>query len=281
MSLIERGGGIERMREARAEEVDGRHQDQPGEDSAGEHDGGDARSDDVADAEIFGGAVGADAAAFEEMLRAEVGLVVRAAGPEGEEAVVLEEGVEAADAEAEEDARGEAAAAFAGHQDVGAGGAFGIDQDAVLLDDELAAQGNHEEDAEPSAEEGEGEDAARFKIEAEEDQRGQGEDDAGGDGLAGVSGGLDDVVFEDAGAAERAEDGDGEYGDGDAGGNGKSCAQADVDRDRAEEYAEDRAQQKRANGEFRSRLGCGNEGLEGGLDGCCGGHSYVISDVNA
>ena len=37
-----------------------------------------------------------------------------------------------------------------------------------------------------------------FEIEAEKDQRGQGEDDAGGDGLAGIAGGLDDVVFEDA-----------------------------------------------------------------------------------
>ena len=62
----------------RAEEVDGRHEDEPGEDAAGEDDGGDARADDVADAEVFRGAVGADGCAFEEMLRAEVGLVIRA-----------------------------------------------------------------------------------------------------------------------------------------------------------------------------------------------------------
>ena len=57
----------------RAEEVDGRHEDEPGEDSAGEHDGGDADADDVADAEVFGSAVGADGGAFEQVLGAEVG----------------------------------------------------------------------------------------------------------------------------------------------------------------------------------------------------------------
>src|ERR1035438_7942866 len=142
------------------------------------------------------------------MLRAEVRLVVRTPGPEREEAVVLEECVEAAESESEKDARGEAAAALASHQHVGAGGAFGIDEGSVLFDDELAAQGNHEENAQPSAEERECEDAGRFKIEAQEDERRQCEDNARGDGLSGVSRGLDDVVLEDAGAAEGAQDGD-------------------------------------------------------------------------
>ncbi len=53
-----------------AEEVDGGHEDEPGEDSAGEHDGGYAEADDVADAEVLGSAVGADGGAFEEVLRA-------------------------------------------------------------------------------------------------------------------------------------------------------------------------------------------------------------------
>ncbi len=155
----EDGAGVERCGEVRAEEVDGGHEDEPGEDSAGEHDGGDADADDVADAEVLGGTVGADGGAFEEVLGREVGLVVGLAGPEGEEVVVLEEGVDAAEAETEEDAGGEGAAAFAGHEDVGAGGAFGVDKGAVFFDDELAAEGNHEEDAEPAAEEGKGEDS--------------------------------------------------------------------------------------------------------------------------
>ena len=106
-----------------------------------------------------------------------------------------------------------------------------------------------------------------FEIEAEEDQRGQGEDDAGGDGLAGVAGGLDDVVFEDRGAAKGAQDADGEHGDGDGGGDGEPGAQADVDGDRAEEHAEDAAEQKGADGEFGARLVGGDEGLKFGQAG--------------
>ena len=104
-----------------------------------------------------------------------------------------------------------------------------------------------------------------FEIEAEEDQRRQGEDDAGGDGLAGVAGGLDDVVFEDAGAAEGAEDGDGEDGDRNGGGDGETGAEADVDGDGAEEDAEDGAEEEGADGELGARFGGGDKGSEGGL----------------
>ena len=170
--------------------------------------------------------------------------LVGSGGPEAEEVVVLKEGVEAAEAEAEEDAGGEGAAALAGHEDVGAGGAFGVDEGAVLFDDELAAERDHEEDAEPSAEERQGEDAGGLEVEAEEDQRRQGEDDARGDGLAGVAGGLDDVVFEDAGAAEGAKDGDRQDGDWDAGRYGETGTKPDVDGDRSEQYAEECAQER-------------------------------------
>ena len=109
----------------------------------------------------------------------------------------------------------------------------------MLLDDELAAQGNHEEHAEPSADEGEHEDARVFKIEAEKDQRGQREDDAGGDGLAGVAGGLDDVVFKDRSAAKGAQNADGEHRDGNGGGDGEAGAKSHIDRDCAKDDAED------------------------------------------
>ena len=85
----------------------------------------DADADDVADAEVLGGDVGADGGAFEEVLRAEVRGVVGGGGKEAEEVFVLEEGVDAAEAEAEKDAGGEGAAALAGLEDVGAGGALG------------------------------------------------------------------------------------------------------------------------------------------------------------
>ena len=99
---------------------------------------------------------------------------------------------------------------------------------------------------------------------SEEDEGGQGEDDSGGDGLAGVSGGLDDVVFEDAGSAEGAEDGDREDRDGDGGGYGEAGAEADVDGDSSEEDAEESAEDKGADGELGARLGGGDEGFEGG-----------------
>ena len=55
---------VERMSESRSEEIDGGHQDQPREDAAGKHDCRNPRADDVADAEVLGRAVGADAAAL-------------------------------------------------------------------------------------------------------------------------------------------------------------------------------------------------------------------------
>ena len=56
-----------------------------------------------------------------------------------------------ADAEAHEHGLGEGAAALAGDEDVGAGGAFGIGQDAVLLDDERAPQRHHHQHPEDAA----------------------------------------------------------------------------------------------------------------------------------
>ena len=171
-------------------------------------------------------------------------------------------GVEAAQAEAEKDAAGERAAFFAGDEHVGAGSAFGIRQRAVLLHDELAAQGNHEQNAEPAADEGEHEDARVFEIEAEKDESRQREDDARGDGLPGVAGGLDDVVFEDGGAAKCAQDADGKNRDGNGCGDGKPGAKADIDRDGAEDEAEEASRGAGAEGELRADLVGGDEGLK-------------------
>ena len=172
------GTGVDGVSYGSAEEVNEGHEDEPTDASTGEHDAGYLGADDVADSKVFRCGVGADGSALEDVLRAEVGLVVRRAGPGGEEVVVLEEGVESAEAEAEEDAAGEGAAAISGDEDVSAGGAFGIGEGGVLFDNELAAKGNHEEDAEPTADEGEHEDAGVLEVVAEEDKGGEGEDDA-------------------------------------------------------------------------------------------------------
>ena len=107
------GARVERARKVRAEEVDGGHQDQPGEGSAGEQDGGDADADDVADAKVLRRDVGADGCALQQMLRAEIRLVVRCGREEAEEVFVLQQGVQATEAEAEEAAGGKGAATLA------------------------------------------------------------------------------------------------------------------------------------------------------------------------
>ncbi len=177
---------------------------------------------------------------------------------------VLEEGVERAQAEAEEDAAGKRAAFGAGHEHVGAGRAFGELQVAVLLHDERAPQRHHEEHAKIAADQRQHEDARVFEIEAEKDERGQGEDDARGDGLAGVAGGLDDDAFQDRDLALAAQKADGDDRDGDGGGDGESGAQAYIDRDGAEDEAEDGAQQYGAERELGRFLRGGNEGLKVG-----------------
>jgi len=126
-------------------------------------------------------------------------------GPEAKQVVVLKESVDPSKAEAEEDARGETAAALACDQYISAGSAFGVDKCSVLFDDELPAQGNHEEYTQPAAKKGESEDAGGLKVEAQEDERGKGEDHARRNGLACVASGLNDIIFEDTGTSERAE----------------------------------------------------------------------------
>ncbi len=181
------------------------------------------------------------------MLRTKVRLVLGRAGPSAEEVAVLEERVERAEAEAEEDAGGGRSAGGAGFDDFSAGGAFRVLEDAMLLHDERAAQWNHEQDAEIAADQGEHEDAEVFEVEAEEDERRKGKDDAGGDGLAGVSAGLDDDGFKDRRLALVTKGADGDDGDGDGGGDRESGAQAHIHGDRAEDEAEKRAQQHGAN----------------------------------
>jgi hypothetical protein len=192
--------------------------------------------------------------AFEHVLRAEVGLELRRSRPGLEEVFVLEEGIDAAQSEAEEDAAGEGAALLAGDQHVGAGRAFGVLEIAVLLNDELAAQGNHEQYAQPAADQRQKEDARVLEIEAQKDQRGQRKDDARSDRLAGVAGGLDDIVLEDRGAAEGPQNTNRKHRDGDRGGHRESGPQAHVDGDPSKDDAEKRSQKNGAQSEFGALL---------------------------
>ena len=86
----------------------------------------------------------------------------------------------------------------------------------------------------------------KFRAEAEKDQRGDREHHAGRERFACGTGGLHDVVFEDGGAAEGAEDADGKNGDWNRSGDGEPGAQADVNGDRAEQQSEERTEDDRA-----------------------------------
>ena len=169
---------INRMRQVLAEEVNQRHQHQPGENAASKDDAGHARSDDVTNAKILRRCVGLDRCALQDVLRTEVGLVLGRARPRFEDVVVLEQGVKRAETETEEDAAGQRAATFARDQHICAGCAFRVGQGPVFFDNELAAQRNHEQHAKPAADQREQKDARVFEIESKKDQRWQREDDA-------------------------------------------------------------------------------------------------------
>jgi hypothetical protein len=132
----------------------------------------------------------------------------------------------------------------------------------MLFDDELTAQGNHEEDAEPAADQSQQENARVFQIEAKENQRGQGEDDPGGDGLARIARGLDNVVFQNRGAAKGTQNADRQNGNRDGGGNGEASAEAYIHSDGTEDDAKDGAEQHGAKGKFRAVVAGGNKGLK-------------------
>ena len=163
-----------------AEEFDRGNHDEPGDDASREKKSGNAGTDDVADAEIFGGDVGAEGCAGKPF---GLGFRLRRPGLEN----VHEDGVNAAEAEPPEYAPGKRPATFACYEYIGTGSAFGKGEVAVLFDDELAAQRNHEENAEPSAEERERENPPEGELgaEAKKDECGNREHDAGGERFAG------------------------------------------------------------------------------------------------
>src|SRR5258706_99802 len=175
------GGGIDGPVSGKlAVKVDSGHHDQPRDNDSGEEYAGDAGADDVADAQIF---------------RSDGGSKTRSGEPSGPAFRlrcprfngVHEEGVNAAETESPENAACEGAAAFARDEHFSASGAFGKYQVTVLLNDELAPQRHHEEHAEPPAEESQRKDSPKceFGAEAEKNQRGNREHDAGGERFAG------------------------------------------------------------------------------------------------
>src|SRR5262249_29890089 len=125
-------------------------------------------------------------------------------------------------------------------------------QIAVFLDNELAANGHHKEDAQPSSEQRQREDApeGKFGAKAEEDQCRNRKHDGGRERFTGGAGGMEDDVLTNGGPTERAKDADGEDGDGNGSGDGQAGPQADINGDGAEQESEEGAQDDGTEGEL-------------------------------
>ena len=110
----------------------------------------------------------------------------------------------------------------------------------MFLYDELTPQRNHEQDAKPSAKKSQRKNPpeSELRAKAQENERGDCEHHPSGQRFSGRAGRLDDVVFENGRAAERAKNTDGEDGDGNGSRNGEPGAQPDIHRHCSEEQSE-------------------------------------------
>ena len=110
--------------------------------------------------------------------------------------------VDGGDAQAGEHGACLTAALFTGQQHLGAGGALGERQHAVLLHDQSLTQGHHEDDAQNAAHQGNQTQChhaghVNDAVFGPQEQSGQGENGAGGHGLTGGADGLHQVVLQD------------------------------------------------------------------------------------
>ena len=254
----------ERRRHELAHHREQRQQHQPRQHAAGEHDAGDARPDDVADAHVLGRDVD-----VQRRVREERAARHRVADRRARQLDDPGEGLpRRPDAEAHEDGLGHVAALLAGDQDVGAGGAFRVGQRAVLLDDQRPPQRHHHQHPEHAAGEGAERDLqvgeVAGAVREEEEEGGEGEDDAGRNRLAGGPDGLDDVVLEDRRAAQAFQDRDGQHRDGNRGADGQPGAQAQVDGGGPEQQAEEHPDDHGLERELGRRLAGRHVGLERG-----------------
>ncbi len=240
-----------------AHQLDQRDEDQVGEHAARDHDSGDAEPDDVPDAQKLGRNLTRHGTAVVDLLGEAVFGIGR---PETEDP--HEPGVEEPQAQTLEDHHPHPSATLAGDQHLGAGRTFRVLQVPVLAHDEIAAQRDHEQHAEPAAREGDPHDAPVARLEPEEHEGGEREHDACRDRLAGAPCRLDDVVFQDRRTAQGLENHDRKNGDRDRRRYREANLQGEVDGDRAEEQAEENAHKDCAWRELRRGLIRGDVRLE-------------------
>ena len=245
---------------------DQRNQGQPRQHAARGHLGSDARADDVADAQVLRRDVAVEGGVRVDVLGA--GAQARGVAPQPQHA--HQHPVARRREHTLEDLFGQAAAALAGHQDLGAGGAFGVGQLAVLFDDEAAAQRNHEQDAEHAADRRQGHDLQVLEVAlaaGQKDQRRDREHRAGGNRLARRAQRLHDVVFEDGALAELFEHGNRQHRDGNRGRDGQARPQRQVHRRGPEQDAKQRAQDDGAQRQLGDVALGGDVGLVAGTRG--------------
>ena len=163
--------------------------------------------------------------------------------------------VDAANREADEHGSRELPTPLPRNQNLGARRALRVGELAMLLDDQILAERNHEEHAEQSADEREPEDSPELELVAEKEQRGHCVHYSGGDRLAGRADGLHDVLFENRLVTQSLEDGDCEDRDRNRGAEIQPDPERDVDRDQAEHDSEERSEKYRPKGELRSPFG--------------------------
>ena len=211
----------------RHERRDQRDESEPAEHAACDEHSRDARADDVSHAHVLGRDRRVQGRRREDAAR-------RARDVSGDlrddVEDLLQRRVDAREREPEISGARHFATALAGDEHLRARGALGVGQVTVLLHDERAPERDHHQDSEAAPQKGQREDGPigevegadalpRRRIGGEEEEPGQGEDDARGDALAGGPDRLHDVVLEDGRAAQLLEQRDGQDGDRNRGGD--------------------------------------------------------------
>ncbi len=253
----------------RREHHDERDEPDPREHAARDQDARDARTDDVADAQVLGRDLAADGRRRQET----VGLLDRQRRRLGDDVEdLLQDGVQARDAQPVVSGSRQAAAALTCDQHGRARGPLGIGERRVLLDDQRPAQRDHHQHAQHAAHQRQRQDRpvreiadadalAGRGVAAQEQEAGQGEHDAGGDRFARRADRLHDVVLQDGRLAESLEQRDRQHRDRDRCRHRQPGLQRQVDRRRAEDDAEQRADDDRLDGELGDHLVRGDVGF--------------------
>ena len=182
---------------APSQEVKKRDQHRPAQRPAQQHKAGNTRADQVADPQKDGG-----------QLKANCGLVQAGEAPEDRLLPQVQpfhrELISRAQADPDENRPRAGSAGVASDQHLGAGCALGKGQSIVLTDCQAVTQGDHHQNTEQAPGHAQQEDQQPTRVETEEDQGWHGEDHPCGQGFAGRSDRVNDVVLQDRTASQDA-----------------------------------------------------------------------------